>query len=38
MTTFSTNANVHRPHFEVTLEFAQRLSPFMRRVFAVKVK
>lgn len=35
MTTFSTNTNVHKPHFEVTPEFAERLSPFMRKVFAL---
>jgi Phytanoyl-CoA dioxygenase (PhyH) len=35
MTTFSTNANVHRPHFELTPEFASRLSPFMRMVFGL---
>jgi hypothetical protein len=35
MTTFSTNSNVHKPHFEVTPEFGERLSPFMRKVFAL---
>lgn len=36
MTTFSTNTNVHKPHFDVTPEFAAQLSPFMRTVFGVK--
>ena len=35
MTTFSTNSNVHKPHFKVTPEFARGLSPFMRMVFGV---
>jgi len=35
MTTFSTNSNVHKPHFEVTREFAEGLSPFMRKVFGL---
>jgi hypothetical protein len=35
MTTFSTNTNVHKPHFQVTPEFAAQLSPFMRKVFAL---
>jgi hypothetical protein len=36
MTTFSTNSNVHRPHFQMTPEFVAQLSPFMRTVFGVK--
>jgi Phytanoyl-CoA dioxygenase (PhyH) len=35
MLTFSTNANVHKPHFSVTREFAETLSPFMRMVFGL---
>lgn len=36
MTTFSTNSNVHKPHFAVTPEFAEGLSPFMRIVFGLQ--
>lgn len=35
MSTFSTNFNIHKPHFGVTKQFAKRLSPFMRAVFGV---
>jgi hypothetical protein len=35
MTTFSTNFNVHKPHFSVTSEFAESLNPFMKMVFGV---
>lgn len=35
MTTYSTNFNVHKPHFSVTPEFAWTLSPFMHKVFGL---
>ena len=35
MTTYSTNFNVHKPHFDVTQGFAATLSPFMRMAFGV---
>lgn len=35
MNTFSTNFNVHKPHFAVTQAFADQLSPFMRLSFGV---
>jgi len=33
MTTYSTNFNVHKPHFSVTRGFADTLTPFMRMSF-----
>jgi hypothetical protein len=35
MTTYSTNFNVHKPHFAVTRGFADTLSPFMRTSFGI---
>ena len=35
MTTYSTNFNVHKPHFVVTEQFAQSLGPFMRMSFGL---
>jgi hypothetical protein len=35
MSTYSTNFNVHKPHFAVTAEFASTLSPFMRMAFGL---
>jgi hypothetical protein len=35
MTTYSTNFNVHKPHFAVTRGFADTLSPFMRMSFGI---
>lgn len=35
MATYSTNFNIHKPHFEVTQEFADSLDPFMRMVFGL---
>jgi hypothetical protein len=35
MSTYSTNFNVHKPHFAVTPEFAATLSPFMKMAFGV---
>jgi hypothetical protein len=35
MTTYSTNFNVHKPHFAVSRAFAQELTPFMRMVFGL---
>jgi hypothetical protein len=35
MTTYSTNFNVHKPHFAVTRGYADTLSPFMRMAFGV---
>ena len=35
MGTYSTNFNVHKPHFSVTPEFAATLSPFMKMAFGV---
>lgn len=35
MTTYSTNFNVHKPHFAVTRDFARSLSPFMRMSFGI---
>lgn len=35
MTTYSTNLNVHKPHFSVSLEYAETLSPFMRMTFGL---
>lgn len=36
MLTYSTNYNVHKPHFSVTSDFAATLSPFMRKSFGVE--
>jgi hypothetical protein len=36
MTTYSTNFNIHKPHFAVTEEFAASLDPFMRMVFGLE--
>ena len=35
MTTHSTNFNVHKPHFAVTPDYADKLDAFMRLVFGV---
>lgn len=35
MTTYSTNFNVHKPHFTVTQDFAKSLSPFMQMSFGI---
>jgi hypothetical protein len=35
MSTYSTNFNVHKPHFSITPEFAATLSPFMKMAFGV---
>ncbi len=35
MSTFSTNFNIHKPHFAVTKPYAKRLSPFMRAIFGL---
>lgn len=35
MATFSTNFNIHKPHFSVSEDFAAKLSPFMKMVFGV---
>jgi hypothetical protein len=35
MTTYSTNFNVHKPHYAVTRGFADSLSPFMRMSFGI---
>jgi len=35
MTTYSTNFNVHKPHFAVTRAFSDTLSPFMRTSFGI---
>lgn len=35
MTTYSTNFNVHKPHYAVTRRFADTLSPFMRMSFGL---
>jgi hypothetical protein len=35
MSTYSTNFNVHKPHFSVTPQFAATLSPFMKMAFGV---
>lgn len=35
MATYSTNFNIHKPHFAVTPEFADSLDPFMRMVFGL---
>lgn len=35
MLTYSTNFNVHKPHFQVTPSFADSLSPFMKMAFGV---
>jgi hypothetical protein len=35
MTTYSTNFNVHPPHFAVTRGYADSLTPFMRLAFGV---
>lgn len=35
MNTYSTNFNVHKPHFAVNADFATGLSPFMKMVFGV---
>lgn len=35
MGTYSTNFNVHKPHFSVSNDFAAKLSPFMKMVFGV---
>jgi Phytanoyl-CoA dioxygenase (PhyH) len=35
MLTYSTNFNVHKPHFSVTPEFAATLNPFMKMAFGV---
>lgn len=35
MSTFSTNFNIHKPHFAVAKAYAKRLSPFMRAVFGL---
>jgi hypothetical protein len=36
MGTYSTNYNIHKPHFSVSPEFATGLSPFMRLAFGIK--
>jgi len=36
MTTYSTNFNVHKPHFCVTQSYAERLTPFMRMSFGLR--
>lgn len=36
MSTYSTNYNVHKPHFSVTKEFAADLTPFMKKAFGVE--
>ena len=35
MATYSTNFNVHKPHFSVTRGFADQLTPFMRMAFGL---
>jgi hypothetical protein len=35
MTTYSTNFNVHKPHFAVTRSFGDTLTPFMRMSFGI---
>ncbi len=35
MGTYSTNFNVHEPHFTVAPEFADQLTPFMRMAFGI---
>ena len=35
MTTYSTNFNVHKPHFAVTQDYAKTLNPFMKMSFGI---
>ena len=35
MTTYSTNFNIHKPHFAVAEDFAKELTPFMRMAFGL---
>ena len=35
MTTYSTNFNIHKPHFAVTEDFTKGLTPFMRMAFGL---
>ncbi len=36
MTTYSTNFNVHKPHFSVTKRYSEQLDPFMKMVFGLR--
>ncbi|MEJ1936205.1 hypothetical protein WDZ92_38930, partial [Nostoc sp. NIES-2111] len=35
MLTYSTNFNIHKPHYAVSSAYARELSPFMKMVFGV---
>jgi len=35
MTTYSSNFNIHKPHFAVTAAFADGLTPFMKTAFGL---